>query len=114
MWCSPKMLVLGLAASFAPSMFRAAAEWPAIHDWLVGNAPQPHELKEQLTDQVPDQIRRIKAAFETLHEQLRATRAEVLVMLASDDGRVFTGVQVPQFCTYLGEEVWGSTRYAEL
>lgn len=108
------MLVLGLAASFAPTMFRAAEEWPKIHDWLVGDAPQPHDLAEQMPDQVPEQIQRIRAGFETLRAQLQAAEVEVLVMLASDDGRVFTGVQVPQFCTYLGGEIWGSTRYADL
>ena len=108
------MLVLGLAASFAPAMFRAAEDWPSIHAWLVGDTPQPQELKEQVPDQVLDHIRRIRSGFESLRTQLMEARAEVLVMLASDDGRMFTGIQVPQFCTFLGEEIWGSTRYAEL
>lgn len=108
------MLVLGLAASFAPSMFRDAEDWPRIHAWLTGSTPQPAELVEQMPDQVRAQQDRIRAGFQRLRAQLQAARPDVLVMLASDTGRVFTGVQVAQFCTYLGQEIWGSTRYAEL
>src|SRR2546428_11328613 len=99
------MLVLGLAASFAPAMFRAAEDWPSIHAWLVGDAPQPQELKEQVPDQVLDHILRIRAGFESLRTQLMEARAEVLVMLAGDERRLFTGIQVPQLCTFLGAGV---------
>lgn len=108
------MLVVGLAASFAPAMFRQAEEWPKIHRWLTGEAPQPGELAEQMPGQVQRQIERVQSGFGTLREQLLAARPDALVVLASDNGRVFTSVQVPQFCTFLGEEIWGSTRFAEL
>jgi protocatechuate 4,5-dioxygenase beta chain len=95
-------------------MFRDADQWPKLHDWLVGEAPQPRELAEQAPGEVQRQLERIRAGFGSLRRQLEAARPDALVMLASDTGRVFTGVQVPQFCTYLGDEIWGSTRYAEL
>jgi Catalytic LigB subunit of aromatic ring-opening dioxygenase len=108
------VFVLGLAASFAPPMFREAAEWPTLHDWLVGDAPQPDEYAAQTPEMIDEEIGRINSGFARLREQLDAARPDVLLMLASDTGRVFTGVQVPQFCTYVGAELWGSTRYAEL
>jgi hypothetical protein len=108
------LLVLGLAASFAPAMLRVADEWPKIHDWLVGDAPQPDEAAKQLAGEVPAQVERIRGGLASLRKQLESARPDALVILASDTGRVFTGVQVPQLCTYLGDELWGSTRYAEL
>lgn len=108
------MLVLGLAASFAPAMYREADDWPKVHDWLVGDAPQPFELADQGPEEVAREIERIRAGFQRLSEQLAAARPEAAVMLASDSGRVFASVQVPQFCAFLGQELWGSTRYAEL
>jgi protocatechuate 4,5-dioxygenase beta chain len=108
------MLVLGLASSFAPAMFREPSEWPKIHQWLTGAAPQPGELGGETAEIIQQHAVRIRAGFKTLSEKLEESKIDALIALAADNGRVFTRVQVPQFATYLGEEIWGSTRFAEL
>jgi len=108
------MLVLGLASSYSPAMFREAPEWPKIHDWLTGNAPQPLEFGRETPEILQQHAQRIHAGFEILRKKLEESKPDALLMLAADSGRVFTRVQIPQFATYLGEEIWGSTRFAEL
>jgi len=108
------MLELGMAASYAPAMFRDAAEWPSLHGWLTNGAPRPLELAQETPAVLRQHKERIEAGFTTLREQVRRARLDAIVLLASDTGRVFSGVQVPQFSTYLGDEIWGSTRLAEL
>lgn len=108
------MLSVGLAASYAPSMFRQASEWPRIHRALTHDVPQPVGLAAETPSVVQEHIDRIHAGFAAMRAQIEAASVDALVMLGSDNGRVFTGVQIPQFCTYLGEEIWGSTRLAEL
>ena len=108
------MLGLGLASSYVPSMFREARDWPKIRDWLVGDAPQPDVIAEEASDVLVKQVKRIKRGFAEQRKRLKEFRPGAVVILASDTGRLFTGVQVPQFCTYLGDKVWGSARLAEL
>jgi protocatechuate 4,5-dioxygenase beta chain len=95
-------------------MFRDPAEWDRVHQWLAGNVPQPSELAKETPDVLAAQAQRVRAGFDVLRQRLIDDRIEAVVWLASDTGRVFSGAQVPQLCTYLGEEIWGSTRLAEL
>jgi len=37
-----------------------------------------------------------------------------MVVVSTDNGRLFSGVQVPQLSTFLGDELWCSTRIMEL
>ncbi len=108
------MLGLGLATSYAPAMYRDPGEWPKLHEWLTGDAPQPHELADESPEALQQQQGRIKSGFAALRDQLAEYKPDVLVVLASDSGRLFSPVQVPQFWTYLGEEIWGSTRRPEM
>lgn len=108
------MLGLVLAASYAPSMYRDAKEWPAIHAWLTNGAPQPLELAQETPAIVQRQVERVRGALALLRQRLEDYQPDVLVMLASVTRRVFTGVQIPQIAAYLGDEIWGSTRLAEL
>jgi protocatechuate 4,5-dioxygenase beta chain len=108
------MLSLGLATSYAPVLFRDTAEWPKFHEWLTKGAPKPLELAQETPEVLQQQRGRIQAGLSALRQRLGALRPDLVVLLASDTGRVFTGVQVPQLCTYLGEEISGSTRVAEL
>ncbi len=108
------MLGPGLACSFAPAMFRPTSEWKRFHAWLTNGAPQPPQLAEETPEAVEAHAARIEAGFGALTQELSDYRPDALVLLASDNGRVFTGVQVPQFATFLGDELWGSTRYQEL
>src|SRR5438309_11709185 len=96
------MLGPGLACSFAPAMFRAAPEWKSIHAWLTGDAPQPPQLLEETPDVIDSHARRIGQAFDSLRHELTVFRPDALVILASDNGRLFTDVQIPQLATFLG------------
>ena len=104
------MLVLGLAASYSPAVLRPTTEWPRIHTWLTGDAPQPRELAQDTPDKINEYAATIKSGYESLSKQIEAYTPDVLLVLTSDDGRLFTQVQVPQFATFVGDEVWGSTR----
>jgi len=95
-------------------MFRPSSEWQRIHAWLTNGAPQPPQLAEEMPEAVEAHAGRIERGFAALRQELSSYRPEAIVMLANDNGRVFTGVQVPQFATFLGDELWGSTRYPEL
>lgn len=108
------MLSLGLAISYAPAMFREAADWPAIRRALTGDAPEPFQLGDETGEVVQSQAQRIRASLDAIRGHLEDARIDAVVMLGSDSGRVFSGIQVPQLCTYLGDDIWGSTRLAEL
>lgn len=95
-------------------MFRDPKEWRQIHERLTDGAPQPPELAAETPEVLEEQSRRIQRGFAALRECLAEFQPDALVMLASDPGRVFTPVHVPQVATFLGEEIWGSTRLAEL
>ena len=56
----------------------------------------------------------IEAGYAELCRQLAAYKPDALVVLVTDSGRVFSQVQVPQFASFMGEEIWGSTRYSGL
>jgi len=108
------MLALGLAASYAPAMFRTPAEWPRIHRWLTGDAPQPRELALETSDIVQQLVERTENAWAALRQRLTEVKPDVLIVLATDLGAIFSRVQIPQLCTYMGETLSGSTRLAEL
>ncbi|MEE8518076.1 MAG: hypothetical protein V3S98_03000 [Dehalococcoidia bacterium] len=108
------MLGLGIAASYAHSMYRDPKEWGKIHDALTGDAPQPLELAEESPAVIKGQAKRIQAALGGLREQIDAFKPDAIVALVSDSGRMFSEVQVPQFSTFTGESMWGSTRLSEL
>lgn len=108
------MLELGIALSYAPSIYRDAAEWPKIHQWLTEGAPRPPELAQETPEVLQRLKERADAGLRALRLQLEQTRPDAVIMLASDTGRVFSGIQVPQLSTFLGDEIWGSTRLAEL
>ena len=104
------MLGLGLAASYAHAMYRDPAEWMAIHDWLAGDAPQPLELADETDAVIREHAARVKENLDRFRAELEAYKPSALVMLVTDTGRMFSRVQVPQFCTFLGGSAWGSTR----
>ena len=104
------MLELGLAASYAPAMYRDPNEWKAIHGWLVGDAPQPLELADETDGVIREHAERVKANLGRFRAELEECNPSALVVLVSDTGRMFSRLQVPQFCTFLGESLWGSTR----
>ncbi len=107
------MLELGVALPFNHSMYRPAEEWPALHEWIIGPSRQPLELAEETPEVIRQHIARADTAAAIIRHKLEESRPDALVVLVSDHGRLFSPVQVPQFCTFLGEEIWGSSRLAE-
>ncbi|MGE0057694.1 MAG: hypothetical protein AB7P33_09495 [Dehalococcoidia bacterium] len=104
------MLGLALAASNVPYMYRPRSTWQTLYDsQTTEGIPPPNELAQE-TDADQDQhAARIEAGFKALRAQIDAYRPDVLVVLGYDDGTCFSGVQVPQLCTYTGSEITGST-----
>ena len=94
------MLELGLAASHAPSMFRPAELWPAIHRVLTDGVPQPPELGEETPEVIESYIRRIEKGFSTLREQLEALHPDALLVVGDDQGEVFSPANMPTFCLF--------------
>ena len=107
------MLGAGIACSFAPAMFRPTAEWPRIHAWLTNGAPQPPGLAEETPETIQAHAERIEAALDRIVMELANDRPDAILLLVSDNGRLFTGIQVPQFATFLGDELWGKGRFKE-
>jgi len=106
------MLGLGLAASYTHAMYRDPSEWKKIHDWLAGGAPQPLELAEETDAVIEEQAQRVTADLGKLRAELDAYSPSAMIVLVSDTGRLFSRAQVPQFSTFLGASLWGSTRIA--
>ena len=109
------MLGLVLAASNAPSMYRPRKDWQTIYDsQTTQGIPPPNELAKETNESVDEYVARIQKGFDTLRSQLQNYRPDVVVVLGYDDGTCFSGVQVPQLCTYTGAELAGTTAIAAL
>src|SRR5262249_54875793 len=63
------MLGLGLAASHAPSMFRGAQHWGAIHKVLTDGIPQPAEIASETSEVLHGYVERIENGFNALKKQ---------------------------------------------
>ena len=104
------MLGLALAASNVAYLYRPPSTWQTIYNsQATEGIPPPNELKDESEDVLAGYARRIDAGFAALRAQLEAYRPDVIVVLGYDDGTSFSGVQVPQLCTYTGPEITGST-----
>ena len=106
------MIVVGVALPFNHSVYRPAQEWPKLHEWVMGPSYPPRS--EETPEELQQQVARIGTAAAIIRHQLDEARPDVMVVLATDHGRLFSNVQVPQLCTFTGDELWGSTRIAEL
>jgi hypothetical protein len=102
-------LVLGLAASHAPSMFCPADRWPEVHKKLTREVPQPLQLADETPAVLEEYVARIQQGFRTLREQLEAARPDALVIVGDDQTEVFSRITVPALAVYLGAEAEGTT-----
>lgn len=102
------MLELGLATSHAPSMFRPAEFWPAIHRELTDGVPQPPQLKEETPQVLQEYVNRIERGFAVLRERLEAARPDALLVVGDDQGEVFSTDNVPSYCVFTCSEVRGT------
>ncbi|NIJ09220.1 protocatechuate 4,5-dioxygenase beta chain [Sphingomonas vulcanisoli] len=109
------MLSLVLATSNAPSLYRDKRDWLRLYEsQLTEGIPAPRELAAETDEVLDDHLTRIKHAQAALQERLGSVRPDALVVIGYDDGVMFNRVQVPQFCTYTGAEMTGSSAIAAL
>jgi hypothetical protein len=104
------MLSVVLAASNVPYMYRPANLWGQLHRSQVTEGfPPPKELADESDADVEDYLHRIDKGLTQLRGEIERAKPDALLVLGYDDGTCFNRIQVPQFCTYTGEEFYGST-----
>lgn len=109
------MLKLALATSNAPALYRPRSSWRTIYDAQRNPAaPPPNELAGETDEVVDGYIGRIQAAQTVIRDKLAAARPDVILLIGYDDGVAFSQVQVPQICTFVGEDLTGSASIPEL
>ncbi|NIJ09562.1 hypothetical protein FHS31_003195 [Sphingomonas vulcanisoli] len=100
--------------SNAPSLYRDKRDWLRLYEsQLSEGIPAPRELTAETDDVLDDHLTRIKHAHAALRDHLGSVRPDTLVVIGYD-GVMFNRVQVPQFCTYTGAEMTGSSAIAAL
>ena len=102
-------IVLGLASSHAPSMFASAEHWPAIHQGLAGNAPQPPELVEETPAVIESYIARVQAGFAALRAELEAAKPDAVLIIGDDQNELFSPALFPSFAIFVGAAAEGTT-----
>ena len=102
------MLNLGLAVSHAPSMFRGAEHWGAIHRVLTDGIPQPAEIASETAEVLRGYITRIENGFDVLRRQIETYKPDVLLVVGDDQAEVFTEANMPSFCIFTCANVHGS------
>ncbi len=109
------MFAGGFGLPFNHSLYRPVEDWPKLNDWIMGDAPGPHQKADETPEVLRQQAQRISDTRAVLRHVVDQSRPDVLLVLASDRGRLFSAVQVPQIWIYTGQdELWGSSRLAEL
>lgn len=109
------MLGLVSAMSNTPAMFRPIKDWQTIYDsQTTEGIPPPNELEKEDDKVLAEQAGRVTKAVDTLRAEHKRYGPDVLVVLGYDDGTCFGDAQVPQFCTYTGPVIDGSTAIAAL
>src|SRR4051794_30119623 len=96
-------VVLGLAASHAPSMFCPPEAWPEVHRKLTREVPQPPQVADETPEVLAQYVARVEQGFGTLRERLEAARPDLLVIVGDDQTEVFSNACVPAIAVYVGE-----------
>ena len=107
------MISLVAACSHNSAMYRPSAEWPKVLAWALGGWTG-HPSSDEAPEAIAAHETRISNSFAALRQRFDAADPRALVVVCTDSGRLFSNVQVPQFCTFLGEDLWGSTAMSEL
>ena len=95
-------------------MYRPSAEWPKVLAWALGGRTGHPSSIDESPEAIAAHETRLSNAFAALRQRFDAVAPKALVVVCTDSGRLFSNVQVPQFCTFLGEDLWGSTAMSEL
>ncbi len=107
-------VVIGMACSHSPVLYRPRSSWSGIYQTMVGDVAQPNRAETETPETLEDYEKRIDSSFEILKKELQASKPDVVVVLGSDKQRVFNETQIPQISVYVGDEIWGTTHYSEL
>lgn len=89
-------------------MFAGPEHWPAIHQTLVRDVPQPRQLAEETPEVIADYIRRIGEGFATLRVQLEAAKPDALFIIGDDQNELFSSALIPSFAIFIGSEAEGT------
>ncbi len=101
------MLAASIAVSHNPFMHSPHASWPELSERVLAGRPR-HPLALSDTTTPNEYEQRLAALFDGTAKTIEAAKPDVLLVLCSDDGRLFSAVQVPQLWTFLGPEIWGA------
>ena len=107
-------LGLGLAVSHSPLLYRPREQWADIYEKLRGETPQPNRAAEETPERLDEYDARLRSAFDVLHNRLDSYKPEAILVLSSDQGRMFDETQVPQLSVFVGTDLWGAPHYGEL
>ena len=108
------MLGLGLASSHAPASFRPKEKWKTMYRRRNNNVPDPPQIRLETEEVIEGYIKRIEKAFEILRKQIEEYRPEALIVVGDDQYDMFDDSNMPQFCIYTGDEIWGATSVSYL
>lgn len=107
-------VVLGIACSHSPTLYRPRERWDDLYKHLIQDVPQPNRAATETPETLDDYHKRIESGFDTLKKQIADAKPDAVVVLTSDKQRVFNETQVPQISVYVGEEIWGTSHYEEM
>jgi hypothetical protein len=107
-------LGLGLAVSHSPLLYRPRDQWEDIYQKLIGDVPQDNRAEVETPEALDQYEKQVNAGFDALRKELADYKPDALVVAMSDTGRVFSQIHVPQLSVLVGDEIWGTTHYAEL
>ncbi len=107
-------VVIGMACSHSPVLYRPRKDWPEIYQKLVGDVAQPNRAETETVETLDDYEKRINSGFEVLSKVLADSKPDTVVVLGSDKHRVFNETQIPQISVFVGDEIWGTSHYSEV
>lgn len=101
------MLTLGIAVPSTPSAFLQKDLWEKIYQALPKGIDdlQPFDLNGETPDVVQGYIDRIDTAFAKLQRLVEDSKSDAIIVIGSDNGEVFSHINVPTFCLFTGKNV---------
>jgi Catalytic LigB subunit of aromatic ring-opening dioxygenase len=100
-------LVYAQALSYSPMLYRPLEAWPELHAHLVGDVVQPLAASAETSNRLVEVWHAVDDAFKRAAERIIAARLDALVLLYSDENRIFNLSNTPQMHVFTGNEIWG-------
>jgi protocatechuate 4,5-dioxygenase beta chain len=89
-------------------MFVGPEHWPAVHQSLVRDVPQPSELAQETPAVIEGYVQRVKQGFATLRGQLEAAKLDAVFVIGDDQNELFSNALIPCFAIFVGTEAEGT------